>query len=94
MSLGVIPIFWFEFLDDFWRKITNRGKQEKLGTGPFAAANTFAAAKGGLAAARLRAKKATPRVHCSEALLCRDKDTVHHDQISDFYSESRVFVHR
>ena len=33
MSLGVILIFWFEFLGDFWRKIANRGKQEKLGMG-------------------------------------------------------------
>ena len=71
MSLGVIPIFWFEFLGDFWRKIANRGKREKLGTDP------FAAAKGGLAVVRLRAKKATPRVRCSEALLRRGKGTVH-----------------
>ena len=43
MSLGVISIFWFEILGDFWRKITNKGKHEKLGTGP------LAVAKGGLA---------------------------------------------
>ena len=77
MSLRVIPIFWFEFLGDFWRKIGNRGKQEKLGTSPFAATTTFVAAKGGLAAERPRAKKATPQVCCSEALLRRSEDTVH-----------------
>ena len=48
MSLGVIPIFWFENLGDFWRKITNKRKQEKLGTGP------FAVAKGGLAEGKKR----------------------------------------
>ena len=34
MSLGVIPIFWFEFLGAFWRKIANRGKHEKIGHKP------------------------------------------------------------
>ena len=28
MSLGVIPIFWFEFLSDFWRKSQNEGKRK------------------------------------------------------------------
>ena len=70
-------------------KYCKKERTRKLGImGP------FAAAKGGLAAARSRAKKATPRVHCSEALLHRGDDTVHHDQISYFCSESRVFVHR
>ena len=88
MSLGVIPIFLFEVLGDFWRKIANRGKQEKLGTSP------FVVAKGGLAMARPRAKKATPRVHCNEALLRRGEDTVHSGPKFLFCFESPVFVHR
>ena len=53
MSLGVIPIFWLEFLG-FWRKNTKRRNKEKLAfTGPFAAAKgTLAAAKGTLAATK------------------------------------------
>ena len=88
MSLGVIPIFWFEFLGDFWRKIANRGKQEKLGTGP------FAVAKGGLAMVRPRAKKASPRVHYNEALLRHGENTFHSGPKFLFCFESPVFVHR
>ena len=30
MSLGVILIFWFEFLSDFWRKL-QKGAKRKTG---------------------------------------------------------------
>ena len=46
MYLGVIPIFWFEFLSDFWRKSQKGAKKENWANRAFAAAKgTFAAAK-------------------------------------------------
>ena len=80
MSLGVIPMFWLEFLR-ILVKITKRKEREKLGiTGPFvvakgtlAEAKDFAAAKGNHAAAK--------------TLFIMIK-------FLDFVSESLVFVHR
>ena len=89
MPLGEFSIICFEFLRIFLRKIAKKKENGNLGkTCP------FAAAKGCLAAARPRAKKATPRVRCSIAVLRRDEDTVHRGKISDFDSKSLVFVHR
>ena len=45
MSLGVIPIFWFEFLSDFWRKLKKGAKKENCANRAFATTNCFAAAK-------------------------------------------------
>ena len=46
MSLGVILIFWFEFLSDFWRKSQKGVKKENWANRDFAAAKgTFVAAK-------------------------------------------------
>ena len=81
MPLGEFSIICVGFLRIFGEK-SQKGKNQKDGHhGPL---------RRGLTAERPRAKKATPRVQ----RLRHDKDTVHHDQISDFCSESRVFVHR
>ena len=107
MSLGVIPIVWLEFLRVLEKK-RKRRNQENLALmglfvaakGTLAPAKCFAAAKGCLAAVRPKGQKRAPRVRQGVALLCRgkvlsvDEDTVHHDQISDFVSESLVFLHR
>ena len=89
MFLGVIPIFWFEFLSDFWRKSQKEAKKENCANRTFAVAKgTFAVAKGTFAAAncfaaekaasprRGRGPKWPPMVHCSKALHCGE-DTVH-----------------
>ena len=57
MFLGVIPIFWFEFLSEFWRKSQKGAKKENC------ANRTFAVAKGTFAAAKCFAaeKAASPR---------------------------------
>ena len=38
MSLGVIPIFWFEFLSDFWKKSQKGAKKENCANQAFVAA--------------------------------------------------------
>ena len=101
MSLGVIPIVWLEFLRVLEKKRKRRNQENLALMGPFAAAKgTLVAAKGCLTAARSKGQKRAPRVHQGVALLRRGKvlrvgeDTVHHDQISDFVSESLVFLYR
>ena len=75
MLLGDFSIICFEFLGDFWRKSQKYAKKKENGnlgkTGP------FAAAKGTLAAAKLKGQKGLPsgsprrspatskRSHCS-----------------------------
>ena len=45
MSLGVIPIFWFEFLSDFWRKSQKGAKKENYANRALTAVKCFAAVK-------------------------------------------------
>ena len=91
MPLGEFSIICFEFWGDFWRK-SQKGAKEKLGKknkiGP------LRHSEGCLAAARLRAKKATPLVRYSVVVLHRNEVTVHKGQNFYFVSESPVFVHR
>ena len=46
MSLKVIPIFWFEFLSDFWRKSQNGAKKENCANQDFAAAKAASSRRG------------------------------------------------
>ena len=79
MSLGVIPIFWFEFLSYFLRK-SQKGAKRKTGQkmGP------FAAVKGYLVAARPKGQKRPPQVRQGVALLRRGEVTVHRGKIFGF----------
>ena len=61
----------------------------------FVAAKFFAAAKGCFVAAKQNGQNGHPRVHCSEAVLCRrGEGTVHTGQNFYFVSKSPVFMHQ
>ena len=73
------PCFSLGF-EDFWKKIAKMQEEEKTGHGPLRrgeGGEVLRRSKGCLAPARPRAKKATPRVHCSVAVLRRWEGTVH-----------------
>ena len=81
MSLGVIPIFWSEFLSDFWRKSQNEGKRKSRQNGP------LRPSEGWPLRGEVERPNGHPQVRCNVAelrhseALRRNEGTVHKGKI-------------